>query len=173
MVSVWTITFAFTPAVVQAGHLFLTAEPSFLMLTVDGDVTSIISSGDEYHGFMFTGISNGIGLAPGSIGVAVDIYVTHEETTVSFFGSADFQNASVSKLTLDTSTGAVVAAEVAIYSEDGYLQFCSASMAGPAEGFDTYTFFTGEEANDIVDVVEGAPYGRTRRSTGSGKPASP
>ena len=30
-------------------------------------------------------------------------------------------------------------------------------MAGPAEGFSTYTFFTGEETNDIVPVSPGAP----------------
>jgi len=32
-------------------------------------------------------------------------------------------------------------------------------MAGPAEGFADYTFFTGEETNDIVDVPNGATYG--------------
>ena len=32
-------------------------------------------------------------------------------------------------------------------------------MAGPAEGFETYTFFTGEESNDILDVPAGALYG--------------
>jgi hypothetical protein len=55
--------------------------------------------------------------------------------------------------------GAVLAADVVVSPDDGYLRFCSASMAGPEHGFSDYTFFTGEEANDIVDVGTGAPYG--------------
>jgi hypothetical protein len=46
--------------------------------------------------------------------------------------------------------------------ENGFLRFCSASMAGLAEGFSNYTFFANEEANDVVDVPDlpdGAPYG--------------
>ena len=50
-------------------------------------------------------------------------------------------------------------AEVVISPDDGYKRFCSASIAGAAEGFDHPTFFAGEEANDITDVPPGAPYG--------------
>jgi hypothetical protein len=50
-----------------------------------------------------------------------------------------------------------VDASVAIPASDGFLRFCSASMAGPAEGFSSYTFLTGEETDDIVPVSPGAP----------------
>jgi len=122
-------------------------------------VTPIINSGDTLGDFVFEGIPDGIGLAPGPDPNTVNVFVAHEQTTVPFFGTADFQDASVSKLTLDTETGAVLAASVAIPPEAGYLRFCSASMAGPDEGFSHYTFFTGEEANDVVHVPAGAPYG--------------
>ena len=44
-----------------------------------------------------------------------------------------------------------VSADVALGPEEGFLHFCSASMAGPWEGLDDYVFFTGEETNDTVD----------------------
>lgn len=138
----------------------LTAEPPFITLTVPGTVTPIISSGETCDGLLFEGLPDGIGLAPGSLGTGtVDAFVSHEQTTVPFFGEADFQDGSVSKLTLDTATGAVLSADEAIPPEAGYLRLCSASMAGPAEGFSRYTFFANEEANDVVPVPAGAPYG--------------
>jgi hypothetical protein len=122
-------------------------------------VKGIINSGDSFgEEFLFEGIPDGIGLAPGPSPDTVNVFVAHEQSTVPFRNQADFQDASVSKLTLDTNTAAVLHAEVAIGPENGYLRFCSASMAGPAEGFSRYTFFANEETNDIVDVPEGAPY---------------
>jgi hypothetical protein len=135
---------------------FITLDPG---VPAGSSVTPIINSGDVYHDFLFEGIPDGVGLAPGPSEGTVNVFVAHEQTTVPFFGTADFQDASVSKLTLDTSTAQVIAASVAIPPEADYKRFCSASMAGPGEGFSRYTFFTGEEANDIVDVVAGAPYG--------------
>ena len=32
-------------------------------------------------------------------------------------------------------------------------------MAGPAQGFDNYTFFVNEESDDVIEVVPGAQYG--------------
>ncbi len=126
-------------------------------------VKAIINSGDILGDFQFQGIPDGIGLAPSDTPDAVDVYVAHEETTVPFFGEADFQNSSVSKLTLSTTVGAmegsVLDASVALSPDLGYLRFCSAFMAGPAEGFDDYVFFTGEETSDIVDVAPGAEFG--------------
>ena len=145
-----------------AGTPFLTSEPASITLDpgvpAGSSVLPIISSGETVDGFTFQGIPDGIGLAP-TDSDTVDVFVNHEETTVPFFGSADFQDASVSKLTLDLTTGAVLSADVALPSSAGFLRFCSASMAGPAEGFADYTFFTGEETNDIVDVPNGATYG--------------
>jgi hypothetical protein len=147
-----------------ANNGYLTPQAPFLTLDPGvpsgSSLTAIINSGDVVNGFLFEGIPDGIGLAPNpDDGGTLDVYVAHEQTTVPFFNSADYQDASVSKLTLDTSSAAVMAAEVAIGPEQGYLRFCSASMAGPEEGFSQYTFFANEEANDVVDVPAGAQYG--------------
>ena len=151
---------------VIADHAFLTPEAPYITLDPGApggsSVQAIISSGETYHDFLFEGIPDGIGIAPGASEGTVDVFVAHEQTTVPFFGSRDFQDASVSRLTVRTSDGAVVGASVAIPPTAGFLRFCSASMAGPAEGFESYTFFTGEEANDIVDVAPGAAFGRDR-----------
>jgi len=138
----------------DAGYLtgddpFITLDPS---MSGGASVKAIISSGDRLNGFRFRGIPDGIGVKPGDTAHTVDVFVAHEETTVPFFGTADFQDASVSKLTLNTKAGArqgsILDASVALGPEAGFLRFCSASMAGPAEGFSDYTFFTGEETND-------------------------
>jgi hypothetical protein len=147
------------------GHL--TPLPPFITLSPDAPagstVKAIISVGEVVDGVLFEGIPDGIGISEGSESNTVDVYVSHEQTTVPFFGEADFQDASVSKLTLNTAPGAdmgaVLAASVAISPDDGYLRLCSASLAGAAEGFTRPTFFANEEANDVVDVPAGAPYG--------------
>jgi hypothetical protein len=154
------------PAFVLANPGWLTPEAPFITLDAGvpagSTVKAIISSGEEVDGVVFQGLPDGIGIAPGSEPNTVDVYVAHEETTVPFFGTANFQDASVSKLTLSTSPGsgegAVELLSVVISPDDGYLRFCSASMAGVAEGFDHPTFFVGEESNDIIDVPSGAPY---------------
>ncbi len=160
---VLALAVAVLPAPAAAGAPWLTPQAPFITLDpgvpAGSSVLAIISVGETYDGFLFEGIPDGIGLAPGAVDGTVEAYVSHEQTTVPFFGSADFQDASVSKLTLDTTTGAVVGASVAIPPTVGYLRFCSASMAGPAEGFSTYTYFANEEANDVVDVPTDAPYG--------------
>jgi len=149
------------PGSTLADHPYFTPEAPYITLDpgvpAGSSVTGIISSGEDYHGFIFEGIPDGIGIAPGSIGGTVDVYVNHEQSRVPFRGTADFQDSSVSKLTLDSS-GAVIAASVALGPEAGYIRFCSAFMAGPDEGFSRYTFFTGEESNDILAVPAGAPY---------------
>jgi hypothetical protein len=155
------------PAIVGANDGFLTTEPPAIMIDpgapAGSEVKAIISVGDVVDGVLFEGLPDGIGITNGSESNTVDVYVAHEQTTVPFFGEADFQDGSVSKLTLNTtsgdSLGAVLEASVAISPDDGYLRFCSASLAGAAEGFAHPTFFANEEANDIVDVPAGAPYG--------------
>jgi hypothetical protein len=144
----------------------LTSESPFITLDAGApagsSVKAIVTVGEEPHGVLFEGLPDGIGVRPGAAGT-VEVFVSHEQTTVPFFGEADFQDASVTRLILSTepgeTEGSVLAASVAVSPDAGYLRFCSASMAGPAEGFSTYTFFTGEEANDVVDVPAGAPYG--------------
>jgi hypothetical protein len=159
-VAAFVVPLIFLPFIAAAQ--FLTPQPPAITLDpgvpAGSSVLAILSSGETINGFTFQGLPDGIGLSPGNDGT-VDVFVSHEETTVPFFGTRDFQDASVSRLTLNLVTGAVMAASVAIPPEAGFLRFCSASMAGPAEGFDNYTFFTGEEANDIVDVPAGSTYG--------------
>jgi hypothetical protein len=141
---------------------FLTEEPLFITLA-DGlgkkaYAKALLSSGDMVGDFMFEGLPDGMGIRPGPYNKTVDVYVAHEQTTVPFFGSSDFQDASVSKLTLSSRKGrhrgAVLDASVALSPDDGFLRFCSASIAGPEEGLDSHVFFTGEETNDIVDGVQ-------------------
>jgi hypothetical protein len=134
------------------------------MITIDpglpagASVKAIISSGDELGDFMFEGLPDGIGIRPGAAKHTVDVYVAHEQTTVAFFGSRDFQDASVSRLTMSTKggpgQGAVLDADVALGPEEGFLRFCSASMGTPEQGLDDYVFFTGEEANDPFPLGE-------------------
>lgn len=150
------------PATAQAVSGYLTPQPPFLTLdaTAPAGTTllAIINSGDAIDGFTFSGIPDGIGLMPGSSPGTVDVFVNHEESRVPFLGLADFDDSSVSRLTLD-STGAVQAGSVAIPSSAGFIRFCSATMVGPAQGFSNYTFLTNEESNDILNVPAGAPYG--------------
>jgi hypothetical protein len=130
----------------------------------------IISVGDEVGSFLFEGIPDGIGAKPGAAPGTVDVFVNHEQSTVPFplppdpNAAADFQDASVSLLTLEAASGnasteGVLGASVPLGPENGFVRFCSSTMAGPNEGLDRYLYFTNEESNDIVDVPAGAPYG--------------
>jgi hypothetical protein len=165
LAAAFTLMLAMVPAAVHAGGGYLTPEEPLLeldpALPSGAYVRAIISSGETVDGTLFEGIPDGVGIRPGSARNTIDVYVAHEQTTVPFFGSADFVDASVTKWTLDTKgpdRGSVLAGDVAISSDEGYLRFCSASMAGPAEGFDDYVFFTGEETNDVVDIAPGQPF---------------
>jgi hypothetical protein len=145
---------------------FLTAEPPMLALAptapAGSSLKALISSGDVIDGFEFQGIPDGIGVMPGPGGNAA-AFVNHEESRVPFLGQADLQDASVSRLTLNTTPGdhegAVLDASVPIPASAGFIRFCSSTMAGPAEGFSRYTYLTGEESNDNLAVPPGAPYG--------------
>jgi hypothetical protein len=155
------------PATSSAAPGFLTAEPAYITLTGGGDVLPIITVGETLGGFLFEGIPDGIGLTKGEHRHTVDVYVAHEQSEVPFpplsgaLGPplTDFQDASVSKLTLDTRTGEVLDADVALPASAGFIRFCSAFMAGRADGFDHPTFFANEESNDQIEVPPGAPYG--------------
>jgi hypothetical protein len=141
---------------------FITGEAP--QLTIDPALPSgayvkpLISSGDQLGGFLFEGIPDGIGIRPGAASHTIDVYVNHEQSTVPFSGARDFEDSSVSKLTLETKAGArqgsVLDASVALPADAGFLRFCSANMAGPAQGLDGYVFFTGEETNDVVGGVQ-------------------
>jgi hypothetical protein len=140
-------------------------DTSFLTLDAFGTLKSIICSGQFVGTFEFQGIPDGIGLAPGPTPGTVNVFVNHEESHVPFpappaaNAQADFQDSSVSRLTIDTATGLIVEADVALSADAGFIRFCSSFMAGPDEGFDRYTLFTNEESDDDIPVPPGAPYG--------------
>jgi hypothetical protein len=153
------------PGTSGAGSGYLTPQPPMLTLDASApagsELVAIINSGDELsNGFLFEGIPDGIGVMPGAELGTVDAFVNHEQSHVPFPATlADIADASVSRVTLDTATGAVLDGSVAIPASAGFIRFCSATMAGPAEGFSGYTFFTNEESPDVVPVPAGAPYG--------------
>ncbi len=148
-------------------HGFLTDADPYITLTDPGEVTPIMTVGDEIGDFTFEGIPDGIGLTRGDKHGTVDVYVAHEQSEVPFpplsgaIGPprTDFQDASVSKLTLSKYNSSVLDASVAISPDEGYIRFCSAFMATEHDGFRHPTFFVGEESNDILDVPAGAAYG--------------
>ncbi len=54
----------------------------------------------------------------------------------------------------------------------GFIRFCSAFMAGPAEGFANYTLLLNEESNDIITSRRERPTGRIRRWRHTARPAT-
>ena len=146
---------------------FVTGADPYVTLTVPGEVTPLMTVGDELDGFTFEGIPDGVGMTDGDHHGAVDVYVAHEQSRVPFpFLSGaigpprtDFQDASVSKVTISTKDASVLDASVAISPDEGYIRFCSAFMATEHDGFRHPTFLVGEESNDIIDVPAGAAYG--------------
>ena len=153
------IALAAAPAA-SADDPFFTSED--LMITLSDPSTSeavpIISVGDEIgDDYMFEGIPDGIGAMPGPDDT-VEVFVNHEQSRVPFLGLADFEWSSVSHLTLDED-GGVLDASVPLPQDVAFQRFCSSTMAGPAEGLDSYLYLTGEEAPDPLPVPAGAPYG--------------
>ena len=150
---------AFAAPAASAGDPPFTDVP--LMITLldpsTSEGTPLISVGDTLDDFFFEGIPDGIGAMPGESDT-VEVFVNHEQTRIPFGGTADFQMASVSHLTL-APNGEPLEGSVAIPPTAGFQRFCSATMAGPAEGLDDYLFFTGEEAPEAIDVPVGAPFG--------------
>jgi hypothetical protein len=123
-------------------------------------LTPIINSGETFgDDFMFEGIPDGLGWIDNDDGT-VDVYVAHEQSRVPFLGEADFVDSSVSRLTLDASNPAsILGGDVPLPPSAGFIRFCSAFIAGEAEGFDEPTFFANEESNDVISVPAGAVYG--------------
>lgn len=146
------------PASALGSHPPPTLGPPYITLDTAGTVTPLINSGQTYNGVTFEGIPDGIGIAPGPGGSA-DVYVSHEQSRVPFRNERDFIDASVTRWTIDPDTNAITGASVAIPDSAGFIRFCSSFMAGPAEGFSTYTFFANEESDDDLSVPAGATYG--------------
>ncbi len=142
-----------TPSLAGEFSPYLTSQQPFITLAsgvpAGSSVKAIINSGDTLGDFIFRGIPDGIGIAHGTDG-KVNVFVSHEENAP--------QNATVSKLTLNPDTAAVLGAKTVIPREAGFVRFCSGSMAGPREGFSTYVYFANEELSSKLDVPPNAPY---------------
>jgi hypothetical protein len=148
---------------------FLTGSDAYITiapgLPSGAKVVPILSVGEVVDGELFEGLPDGLGLRPGPYEHTVEVFVTHEQTTIPFFGTRDFQDASVTSWVLSTKSGpgrlaSVLGSDEPLGPEVGFKRFCSASMAGPAEGFSDYTFFANEEANDKdLAIPPAATYG--------------
>jgi hypothetical protein len=128
-----------------------------------GFTLPLINSGQTFDGTTFEGIPDGIGIAPvGSGNRYVDIYVTFEQSHVPFGPPpltqyADKEDSSVQVARLDLKTRQIISLDEALPPSAGFIRFCSATMAGPAEGFSNYTFFANEESVDWLPTTPGAP----------------
>lgn len=131
---------------------FLTSEPAMLTAVAPGSsVKPILTVGDTLaNGYRFEAIPDGIAIDPRGTD-RFDVFVNHETSTVPFRGSADFDNAQVSRLVLQKKTGKVLDGRFAIPSSANFLRFCSNFLAGAAQGFTRPLLFTNEEANSIVN----------------------
>lgn len=144
------------------GESWVTSSNAFVVAAGSSGATfkALINSGETAFGTLFEGIPDGIGVvpAPSPLGY-VDLYVNHEQSRVPFGGAADFNNSSVSRVRVDTSTQELLDLDVALSSDEGLIRFCSNFMAGPEHGFPHYTLLTNEESNDPLFVPAGAIYG--------------
>jgi hypothetical protein len=151
----------------------------------------LINSGDSAFGEVFEGIPDGIGAVPrkrhfpewlpylGHHADYVDLYVNHEQSHVPFpissvnpggppiVGTADHQDASVTRVRVSTHPPyEVMAMDVVLGPEAGFIRFCSSFMAGPREGFPFHTLLLNEESNDILPVPPGGVYGPDPSASG-------
>jgi len=146
-----------------AGEPWITSEPS--KVETSGEIANVafvplINSGESAFGTLFEGIPDGIGVVPAPAPHGyVDLYVNHEQSVVPFRGEADFQNSSVSRVRVDTTTMEILDLDVALSADEGFIRFCSSFMAGPEHGFPHYTLLTNEESNDPLAIPAGALYG--------------
>ena len=132
---------------------FLTPEDPMLTAVADGvSVEPILTVGEMLpSGYLFESIPDGISVRnrPGD---RVHAFVNHETSRVPFPPTeSDFTNAMVSRLTLNTATGGVLAGRYVIPSEANYQRFCSNFLARKRHGFERPLLFTNEEATDLVN----------------------
>ena len=134
-----------------------TKQPAMLeAVRPDVSVTPLMTVGERLrNGYRFESIPDGIAFK--QQGSNVDVYVSHETSTVPFpftpatgVGFNDFTNAMVSKLTLNHSAR-ILTGEYVIPSEANFQRFCSSFLAGAEHGFDREILFQNEEATDFVN----------------------
>jgi len=134
-----------------------TTRPAMLDPVATGvTVDPIISVGDTIGSYRFEAIPDGISLRSGNAGL--DVWINHETSTVPFpytpaaptegTSQNDFDNAQLSHLVLNPTTGGVLDGSLAIVSAANYQRFCSNYLATAADGFDRPLLFTNEESVD-------------------------
>jgi hypothetical protein len=146
---------------------FHTGQGAMLAGSSGVSVTPLITVGESVGGYRFESIPDGIALRPRT-GGRLDLYVNHETSTVPFpfvpyaagpperfptisNSQNDFDNAQLSRLTLNRSTGGILAGALVINSSENFQRFCSNFLATGAQGFDRPILFTNEEATDFVN----------------------
>jgi hypothetical protein len=144
---------------------FMTAQPAMLAAVQAGvEITPLLTTGDVLaSGYRFEAVPDGISVRRGEHG-RVDLYVNHETSKIPFpyvtatptatNGENDFDNAQLSKLTLDRRSAKVLKGSLAITSAAGYQRFCSNFLATEKQGFDRDILFTNEETPDYVNRQE-------------------
>jgi secreted PhoX family phosphatase len=145
-----------TPIVLQAGSM--TSERSYIVAIDPATltITPILTAGEMVGDYQMAGTPDGLGAyKDGSDAI---VFMNHELTPEE---AENISFARISRLTLDGTTGAVTAGTYVIDGTEGYERFCSASLAGPQEGFTNPTFLTGEESasgkfGGISVAVDGA-----------------
>jgi hypothetical protein len=140
---------------------FKTAQPAMLAPVMAGvQISPILTVGDTLaSGYRYEAVPDGISVRPRGQG-RVDLFVNHETSKVPFpyvtatptaaNGENDFDNAQVSRLTLNQLSGGVLGGSFVIDSSAGYQRFCSNYLATSKEGFDREVLFTNEESPDYV-----------------------
>jgi hypothetical protein len=154
-----------SPAAAANGSGFRTAQGPMLTPVMAGvEVDPIITVGDTLgSGYRFEAIPDGISVATRGQG-RIDLYVNHETSKVPFpyvtagptaaNSENDFDNAQVSRLSLNAHSGGVLNGAYVVPSSEGYQRFCSNFLATSAQGFDRDVLFTNEEAIDYVRRAE-------------------
>jgi hypothetical protein len=136
-----------TPMMVAPGSL--TTERSYL-IPAEGTnltITPLLTSGEMVGDYQMAGVPDGLGAFLN--GDKAVVFMNHELTTDE---DENISDARVSRLVLDPRTGAVESGSYVLAGTEGYWRLCSASLAGPAVGFDPPVFLTGEEST-------GGPHG--------------
>ena len=140
---------------------FKTERPSMLTPVMAGvTVEPLLTVGDRLNsGFRFEAVPDGIAVRTRGQG-RVDLFINHETSRGPFpynpslwaanpgESQNDFDNAQVSRVSLNQRSGGVLHGTYVIPSSLGYQRFCSNYLATEKEGFDRDILFTNEESPD-------------------------
>jgi secreted PhoX family phosphatase len=124
-------------------------------------ITPLVTSGELVGDYQFAGTPDGMGAYTDANGDVV-LFVNHEWTpNEAGSDEGNLTGGRVSRLVLDGATGAVTSGEYVLDGSEGWWDLCSASLAGPAQGYDQPLFLSGEETTDgpmggQVFAVDGA-----------------